>query len=135
MINYVREKYPIEKYSFKDSKDEKEKTDVKEKDVEKESVLSIKKSDEMPTYWKPTKPGEKIEGKLVAIEEGNFGKVLKLRSKKEVIGINVGTFLADIDFVEFQNMGLRFTYKGKVGKRGCRVFDVDRVLEKDEVPF
>ncbi|MCV0399099.1 MAG: FAD-dependent thymidylate synthase [Nitrosarchaeum sp.] len=32
MINYVREKYPIEKYSFKDSKDEKEKPFSKLKD-------------------------------------------------------------------------------------------------------
>jgi len=119
-------------------KDEKEKTDPTakvEKEFEKESVLSIKKSDEMPEYWKPTKVGEKVEGKLVAIEEGNFGKVLKLRQRKGVIGINVGTFLADIDFVEFQEQTLRFTYLGKVGKRGCRVFDVDRVLEKDEVPY
>lgn len=112
-----------------------EKTDSKEKEFEKEEVLSIKKSDEMPSYWKPTKVGEKIEGKLVAIEEGNFGKVLKLRSRKEVVGINVGTFLADIDFTEYQEQNLRFTYRGKVGKRGCRVFDVDRVLEKDGVPF
>ena len=116
-------------------KDEKEKTDPKEKEFEKEEVLSIKKSDEKPTYWKPEKPGEKIEGKLVAIEEGNFGKVLKVRTRKGVFGINVGTFLADIDFVEFQEQNLRFTYKGKVGKRGLLVFDVDRVPEKDEVPF
>lgn len=112
------------------------KTDEKLKEeLEKEQVLSIKKSDEMPVYWKPVKPGEKIEGKLVAIDEGNFGKVLKVRTRKGVFGINVGTFLADIDFVEYQEQNLRFTYKGKVGKRGCRVFDVDRVLEKDEVPF
>jgi len=119
-------------------KDEKEKTDPTakvEKEFEKEEVLSIKKSDEMPEYWKPVKPGDKIEGKLVAITDGNFGKVLKLKTRKGVFGINVGTFLEDIDFTEFQNMGLRFMYKGKVGKRGCRVFDVDRVLEKDEVPF
>ena len=119
-------------------RDEKEKTDPTkkvEKEFEKESVLSIKKSDEMPEYWKPTKAGEKIEGKLIAISEGGFGKVLKIQTRKGTVGINVGTFLEDIDFTEFQNMGLRFTYKGKVGSRGCRVFDVDRVLEKDEVPF
>jgi len=116
-------------------KDEKEKTDPKEKEFEKESVLSIKKSDEMPEYWKPTKPGEKIEGKLVAISAGNFGKVLKISTRKGTVGINVGTFLEDIDFTEFQNMDLRFTFKGKVGKRGCRVFDVDRVLKDDDVPF
>ena len=113
----------------------KERVEAPEKEFKKEEVLSIKKSDEMPDYWKPTKVGEKVEGKLVAIEEGNFGKVLKLRSRKGVIGINVGTFLADIDFVEYQDMTLRFTYLGKVGKMGCRVFDVDRVLKKDEVPF
>ena len=117
---------------------QKEKTDATakvEKEFEKEEVLSIKKSDEMPEYWKPVKVGDKVEGKLVAISEGSFGKVLKISTRKGVVGINVGTFLEDIDFTEYQNMGLRFTYKGKVGKRGCRVFDVDRVLGKDEVPF
>lgn len=104
-------------------------------DFEKESVLSIKKSDEMPDYWKPVKVGEKIEGKLVAISTGGFGKVLKISTRKGIVGINVGTFLEDIDFIEYQEQKLRFTYKGKVGKRGCRVFDVDRVVEKDEVPF
>lgn len=99
-------------------------------------ILKIKGSDEKPTYWKPEKPGQFLEGKLVAITEGNFGKVLKISTKKAgVVGVNVGAFLADIDFTEYQEMNLRFTFKGKVGSRGCRVFDVDRVLLDGEAPF
>ena len=120
-------------------KDEKEKTDPTakvEKELEKEDVLKIKGSDEKPSYWKPTKVGDKVEGKLIGIVEGGFGKVLKISTRKSgVVGINVGTFLADIDFIEYQDMFLRFIFKGKVGKRGCQVFDVERVLQKDEVPF
>jgi len=116
-------------------KDEKEKTDPKEKEFKKEQVLKIKGSDEKPSYWKPIKVGEKVEGKLIAISDGNFGQVLKISTRKGVVGINVGEFLKDIDFTQYAEMSLRFTFKGTVGKRGCRVFDVDRVLEKDEVPF
>lgn len=105
------------------------------KEIENESVIPIKGSDEKLTYWKPTKVGDKVEGKLVGIHDGNFGKVLKLSGRKGVVGINVNSFLEDIDFTQFAEQKLRFTFKGKVGKRGLRVFDVDRVLEKDEVPF
>ena len=105
------------------------------KEFKKEEVLKIKGSEEKPEYWKPTKVGEKVEGKLIAISDGNFGQVLKISTKKGTVGINVGEFLKDIDFTQYAEMVLRFTFKGTVGKRGCRVFDVDRVLKEDEVPF
>ncbi len=106
-----------------------------EKDMEKGVILKIKGSDEKPTYWKPEKVGEKVEGKLIGISDGNFGKVLKIATRKGTVGINVGDFLASIDFVQYADLKLRFTYRGTVGKRGMRVFDVDQVLDKDEVPF
>lgn len=112
--------------------DEKLKKEFEGKD---EKVLSIKKSDEKQVFWKPVKVGEKIEGKLVGIVAGGFGDVLKLKTKKGVVGVNVNQFLKDIDFTEYADEVLRFTFQGKVGKRGLLVFDVERVLAKDEVPF
>ncbi len=97
--------------------------------------LSIKRSDEKQVFFKPVKSGEKLEGKLVGITDGGFGKVLKLKTKKGVVGVNVGEFLSDIDFADYAEQVLRFTYKGTVGKRGMRIFDVDVILGKDEVPF
>lgn len=96
-------------------------------------IISIKRSDEKPEFWKPTKLGEKIEGRLVAIIEGKFGKVLRVSTKKGMVSITQNFFLADVDFSQYADLVLRFTFKGEVGERKGRVYDVDLVGE--EVPF
>ena len=105
-----------------------------EDSFEGEQVLSIKKADEKFSFWKPKKVGEILEGKLTAIAEGRFGKVLKISTRKGTIAIAVNAFLEDIDFTQYADERLRFEFKGVVG-RGCRLFDVSRVLDKDAVPF
>lgn len=103
----------------------------KEKDEFKgETVLKIKRSDEKLKFWKPKKIGEIVEGKLITITEGRFGKVLKLSSKKEVVAINVNVFLEDIDFTQYADEILKFKYKGVIGERGCRVYDVSCIKSK-----
>lgn len=113
----------------------KEKT--QEEEFEGEEVLSIKRSDEKLIFWKPKKVGESVEGILTSISQGRFGKVLKLSSKKGVVAVNVNAFLEDIDFTQYADERLKFVYKGVIGKRDCRVFDVVllRSKSKDEVPF
>ena len=95
-------------------------------------ITSIKRSDEKPEFWKPKKVGEVVEGKLTAIIEGKFGKVLRIATGKKTVSITVNFHLADIDFTQYADKMLRFTFKEEVG-RGGRLYDVDLVGE--EVPF
>jgi len=108
-----------------------------QEEILEEEVLQIKSSDEKPTFWKPKKVGESVEGRLTSIQDGRFGKVLKISTRKGTVGINVNVFLEDIDFQQYADEKLRFVYKGVIGKRGCRVFDVVllRSKSKEEVPF
>ena len=81
-------------------------------------ITSIKRSDEKPEFWKPKKVGEVVEGKLVAITEGKFGKVLRIATKGQTVSIAVNFHLADIDFTQYADQVLRFTFKKKVGRGG-----------------
>lgn len=100
-----------------------------------DKVTRIKGSEEKPKFWKPTKKGEVLEGRLISIADGGFGKVLKISTKKGAVGVNVSTFLEDIDFQDYAEETLRFTFKGLVGKRDCKTFDVEHIEKEDEVPF
>jgi len=93
--------------------------------------ILIKSSSEKLKFWKPTNIGDNVQGKLIAIQEGNFGKVLKLKTQKGIIGVNVSAYLEDIDFLDFSEQVIKFTFTGKKGKRGMRVFNVVLIPSKD----
>ena len=130
-----KEKFPHEVRRDADKINQKEARQMP-KDDEKDftGITSIKRSDEKPEFWKPKKVGEIVEGRLVAIIEGKFGKVLRIATKKGTVSITVNFFLADVDFSQYADQVLKFTFKGEVG-RGGRVYDVDLVQSKEEVPF
>lgn len=110
------------------------KDEIKTSPKEGEEIL-IKASSEKLKFWRPTKIGDSVQGKLVAISEGNFGKMLKLKTQKGIIGVNIGAFLEDIDFIELQEQEIKFSFAGTVGKRGMKIYDVSVLKPKDEVPF
>jgi len=107
---------------------------VKKEETKGGKLHLIKSSDEKMHLWKPTKVGETVEGKLIRISESQFGKVLRIRTKKGVQSVPVSTFLEEIDWEEFANEIIRFTFKGVAG-RNMKLFDVFHIKPEEELPF
>lgn len=83
-------------------------------------------------FWKPTKKGEKIQGKLIAIKPSKFGMVLRIVAGAGAISIPINDYLKDADFGPLVGKNLEFEYIETVG-RGLRIFDVYEVT--DDIPF
>ena len=87
--------------------------------------------DDKPDFWKPTKPGEILYGKLVAERIGGKGPVISVKEFSGALrDFGVPTQLRKVDWSEFLQKDVKITYVKSVpsGKGNeAKLFDVDVV--------
>ena len=88
--------------------------------------------DQKANFWKPSKKGEKVVGKLLAIKTGKFGDSLRIQQGAEAVSVPINDFLKDVDFGSLVGHVIEIIYVESVG-RGMRLFDVFDL--QDGVPF
>ena len=85
--------------------------------------------DDKPDFWKPTRAGEALFGKLVAERIGQKGPVISIKEfSGEVRDFGVPTQLRKVDWSEFIGKDVKITYVKSVssGKGNpAKLFDVD----------
>ena len=90
---------------------------------------------EKPVFWKPKMAGEHLTGKLLRIVRGSqYGPSLRIATSEGIKSVSVNVILADVDWTLVVGKVLDFTFKGLVGKRGARDYEVD-LIETEEAPF
>ena len=85
--------------------------------------------DEKPDFWKPTRPGEALFGKLVAERIGGKGPVISVKEfQGDTRDFGVPTQLRKVDWSEFIGKDVKITYVKSVpsGKgNDAKLFDLD----------
>lgn len=119
-------------------KDDVKKIDETKKGVESEKSVDddfeeeelIKEPGSGMEMWKPEKEGEKVVGKLLAISQTRFNKILRISTELDgVISVPISTFLEDVDFDRLVGEKISIQYTGKAG-RNCRLFKVSHFKAK-----
>ena len=85
--------------------------------------------DEKPNFWKPTRFGEKLIGKLIAVTKGSNGKVLQILLFSGVMQqVGVSTQLAKVPWESFVEKDIAITYQASVKTKfpqDAKLFDVE----------
>jgi hypothetical protein len=96
-------------------------------------------SSELPPFWKPEVPGERLQGVLTRIKETQYGPALRVRDTEErVHTVAINETMMDIDFERVLGRRLTFVFKGYVEtKKGnkIRTFKITAKQEDDRAPF
>ena len=85
--------------------------------------------DDKPDFWKPTKAGEVLYGKLLGVRIGGKGPVLSIKDfADKVRAFGVPTQLRSVDWEDLVQKDVKITYVKSVssGKGNpAKLFDVD----------
>lgn len=85
--------------------------------------------DDKPDFWKPTKPGEVLYGKLLGVRIGNKGPVISIKDFSESVhAFGVPTQLQNVDWSDLVGKDVKITFVKTVpsGKGNpAKLFDVD----------
>ena len=83
-------------------------------------------------FWKPTKKGEKLVGKLRGMKDGKYGPSLRIETRDGLISVPINDYLKDADFGPLVGKYIELEFVETVG-RGLRIYDVYEIA--DDIPF
>ena len=85
--------------------------------------------DDKPNFWKPTRFGDSVSGKLLAVTETDKSPVLQVEGADGVtIQVGVSTQLRKVAWANYVGKQLRLTYKSTAKSRygtPTKLFDVE----------
>ena len=93
------------------------------------SLKRLVSHDDKPDFWKPTKPGDVLYGKLLGVRIGGKGPVVSIKDfSDKVRAFGVPTQLRNVDWEDLVGKDVKLTYVKSVasGKGNpAKLFDLD----------